>query len=110
MQDRLLKHQPDRSRARRFHSNLKCIAGLERFAVIQLGPDHHDDDALTVHLGEAQTMTQQILMSRMLEIMLVDRVIHDALHITFVISYFQAQAKRHGDISTHSSLIRIYVG
>ena len=101
MQDRLLKHQPDRSRARRFHSNLKCIAGLERFAVIQFGPDHHNDDALTGHLGEAQTMAQQILMPRMLEIMLVDRVVHDSLHITFVISYFQVQTKRHGDVVTH---------
>ena len=77
MQDGLLKHQPDPSRARRFHSNLKFIAGLERFAVIQFGPGHQDEDAL---------------------------------HLTFVISHFQAQAKRHSDAKTHSSLVRISIG
>ena len=63
------------------------VVGAQGGLVLYLEPRHHHVDALRVQLGEAHPAFQDEQMPRMLHVVLVVGVVHDALQVALVVAY-----------------------
>ena len=72
-------------------SDPKTIASSQRVLVIEFTSDHNKKDLPPRYFSEIHSECLQELVACMLQVVLIYRVIDDALHITFVITNLKVE-------------------
>ena len=67
------------------------IATSKGLPVVEFRPDHYEMDLSPRHFSKVDSKGLQERMSRMFQIVLIDSVIDDTLHVTFVITNLEVQ-------------------
>ena len=80
------------------------IIALQRNLVLQVHSRHHSIHALVVHFGKAEAAFLQKEMAGMFHLVQIVGIVHDALNIALIISYFHLRLK---NISAHNFLFLV---
>ena len=81
------------------------IIALQRNLILQVHSRHHSIHALVVHFGKAEAAFLQKEMAGMFHVVQIIGIVHDALNIALIISYFHLRLKY---ISAHNFLFFSY--
>ena len=81
------------------------VIASQRNLVLQVHSRHHSIHALVVHFGKAEAAFLQKEMAGMFHVVQIIGIVHDALNIALIISYFHLRLKY---ISAHNFLFFSY--
>ena len=83
--------KPDARYLLQVQSDPKTIAASQRVLVIKFTSDHNKMDLSARYFSEINSECLQELVARVLQVVLIHRVIDYALHITFVITNLKVE-------------------